>query len=152
MSLNIQGVVDTPLRLYCVTRPSDKAPRRTVCTVDPTRRVYLQKQRALATIMSGANDVHEVVEHPFIEAMNKPNPFFDGSLFIAYLAACLDCLGRFYIYPERPDPTWASKTWWPLQPQYVQPIKSGGPSILAKYTYLGQDFAPDELEGDAPPL
>ena len=147
MALNIQGVVDTPLRLYCVTRAGDGKPRRAVATVHATRRNYLAKHRSLATIMSGANDVHEVIEHDYITAMNRPNPYFDGSLMIAYWAACLDCLGRFYFYPERVDPTWASRTWWPLQPQYVQPVKSGGAKILEKYTYLGQDFAPEELEG-----
>jgi phage portal protein BeeE len=147
MTLNWQGVVDVPLRLYAVTRSGDKAPRRNYVRVPVHRRNWLQGRRSLATIMSGANDVHELVEHPYLEALNRPNPFFDGSLMIAYFAACLDAVGRFYLYPERPDPTWAAKQWWPLQPQYVMPIKSGGPKILEKYTYLGQDFAPDELEG-----
>lgn len=147
MILNIQGVVDTPLRLYCVTRPGDGKPRRNVASVPAHRRGYMARHRSLATIMSGANDVNEVIEHPFIDALNRPNPFFDGSLMIAYFAACLDCLGRFYLYPDRPGPEWAAREWWPLQPQYVMPIKSGGATILEKYTYLGQDFAPDELEG-----
>lgn len=146
IQLNGWGVAPVPLRLYCRTGPRDRAPRRDVVPVPRDRMAYLLRHRAVHRSLLGAKEVHEVADHPWLEALDAPNPHFDGSAFIFYLSACLDVFGRFYFYPERIDRTWAGSTWWPLQPQYVLPTKGDARDILRGYTYFGQDFAPDELE------
>jgi phage portal protein BeeE len=146
ISMNAWAVADVPLRLYCRTGPGDRAPRRAVAAVPRARLDYLMRHRSLHRAILGATDVHEVAEHPWLEALDTPNPFFDGPALLFYLCACLDALGRFYFYPERVDRTWAAGTWWPLQPQYVLPVKGAPGTILREYTYFGRPFAPDELE------
>jgi phage portal protein BeeE len=147
VQLNAWGTAQVPLRLYLRTVPRDPKPRRYCVDVPPRRLEYFRRLNSTRRAMLGADNVQEVVEHPWVEALEAPNDHFDGAQFVYYLAACLDVFGRFYIYPEnRLDRTWASRTWWPLQPQYVLPQKAEG-KILGKYTYFGETFAPDELEG-----
>jgi HK97 family phage portal protein len=149
IQLNVKGVARVPLRLYAKTGQGQRRPRCYTRKVPTHRRQYLQQlpSRSVQSILNGAVDVDEVAEHPFLEALDRPNPFFDGNLFLQYLACCLDCVGTFYFAPVRPnnDPSYAATEFWPLQSQYVIQQKGSGAEILKQYTYFGQTFAPDEL-------
>jgi phage portal protein BeeE len=147
IQLNASAVAGVRCRVYCTTGPRDAPARRDVGPV-PTRTLdYLRKAGHVRAAMKGATQVNEVLEHPFVEALDQPNPFFDGSMLLHYFAACLDCLGKFYFYPDRPDVSYAASQWWPLQPQYVIPQKGSGDVILQGYTYWSAPFAADEIEG-----
>jgi len=149
VQLNAQGVARVPLRLYAKTAPGRARPGRGLRAiarpVPPRRERYVRSCRGVQAIVNGGEAIDEVTEHPFLEALDRPNPYFDGQLFLTYLAACLDVVGTAYFVPVRPRPGVAGREWWPLQPQYVQPIKGTGATILQEYRYFQETFAPDEV-------
>ena len=154
VQLNVKGVARVPLRLYAVTHPGERRPGRGLMRisrpVDARRRRYLQQVapglgRWIDVLLNGDVAVEEVHEHPYLEALDRPNTFFDGNLFLMYLAACLDVVGSTYFVPVRPDPTWASNEWWPLQAQYVYPLKGTPGEVCRGYQFFGQELAFDDV-------
>ena len=154
VQLNVKGVARVPLRLYATTGAGQQRPGRGLRSISRSvprdRDQYLRQiapsiSRAVGTNVAGG-EVTEIVEHPYLEALKRPNPFFDGWSFLAYLASCLDVIGSAYFVPVRPDPTWASSEWWPLQSQYVYPIKGSGGPILSHYQFFSEQLGPDEVE------
>ena len=160
IGLNAKGVAKVPLRLYAVRGPGQRAPRRRFRRAADKlqRRIRgLDDRPTLSTGLKRAIDtndeIDEVMEHPLLEALQKPNPYFDRELFLLYTSASLDAVGSAYFFPERPagpdgmaDPTWASRRVWPLQPQYVFPVKGTVPGeLIREWRYFGDTFGPSEL-------
>lgn len=147
--LNAQGVARVPLRLYATRRLGQRPAGRGLVRIGravPRRRdLYLRGLRGVSVHIGGAEDIEEIVEHPYVEGMHCPCPFFDGPQFLVYLATCLDAIGSAYFVPVRPGPTWASSEWWPLQAQYVLPVKGAGDRILDHYAFFGQRLEPDDV-------
>lgn len=159
IGLNAKGVAKVPLRLYAVRRGGQAAPRRSYRRApDKAQRLIrgLSDRGPVDTGLARAIDTHdeidEILDHPFLEAIQKPNPYFDRETLITYLVVCLDAVGASFFYPERPpgedgygDPTFASNRIWPLQPQYIFPVKGGGPNLIDKWRYFSDSFGPNEL-------
>jgi HK97 family phage portal protein len=146
--LNATGVARVPLRLYCKTGPADRPARRDTSPVAPRQEKYLRSLPHVRASVARDDDVDEVREHPFLDALQKPCPEFDGQQFLEYLTACLDVVGSAYFQPIRPDPSYAASQWWPLQAQYVMPVKATGDPdrVLREYTFFGQTIPADQLE------
>lgn len=142
--LNAQGVSRAPLRLYATTRAGQRGPRRS------HRPVPIARERRLRDVVSRAigpnDDVQEITEHPLLDALDRPNPFFDLPTLLSYLVACLDVAGSAFVAPFRAgdDASWTATELWPLQPQYVFPIRTGN-NVLTGWRYFVDDFAPDGL-------
>jgi phage portal protein BeeE len=145
IQLNAQGVAKVPLNLYSKTGPKDKAPRRAVRSLERTEEKRLRELPHVARSLGPRDELHQVMEHPFLEALESPNPFFDGNLLLLYLTISLDVVGMAYIFPVRPDASWAARELWPLQAQYIYPVKGVAGNLLQSYRYFGDTFQPDEL-------
>lgn len=160
IGLNAKGVAKVPLRLYAVKRPGQRAPRRSFRRAADRlqRRIRgLDDRPTLSTGLSRAIDtndeIDEVLDHPLLESIAKPNPYFDRELLLLYTVISLDAVGSAYMFPERPagadgmgDPAWASKRVWPLQPQYVFPVKGTVPGeLIREWRYFGDTFGANEL-------
>ena len=145
--LNANGVARVPLRLYARTGPRDRKPRRDCRALTRKAESHLRNHPAYRAMIGASDEVSEVLDHPFVDALRRPNPFFDGHQFLMYMAMCLDVVGSAYFNPVRPgtDPAWASSEWWPLHAQYVQVKKGIGDEVLAGYTYFTRTFLPDEI-------
>lgn len=147
IQLNAQGVARVPLRLYAKTGSGDRKPRRQYRSLSRTREKYLRQLPGFRRSLGGDVEISEIVEHQYLDALESPCPYFDGSAFIHYAVTCLDAIGSFYFVPIRPDPKWAANEWWPLLSQYVMPIKSVTPGeVLGGYTFFGQNYRADEVE------
>lgn len=156
--LNMHGVSRTPLRLYSRTSPKQARPRRSFRRVTSTRvERYIRSQPYLSRMLASEDAVDEITEHPFLEAFDNPNPYFDGEILLQHVVASMDVVGTAYIFPTRPigpdgrpDVTQAraGMEFWPFQSQYVYPYKGMGidsDGLLKEYRYFGDSYAPDAL-------
>lgn len=147
IQLNAQGVARVPLRLYAKTANGQAKPRRDYQPVPRRREEYLRQIPSFRRALGSGVEISEILDHQYLNALESPCPYFDGSAFLHYAVTCLDALGLFYFVPIRQDPTWAASEWWPLLAQYVLPIKSTVPGeVLAGYTFFGSKYTAEEVE------
>lgn len=154
IGLNAKGVARVPLRLYATTGAGQRAVRSYYRPrpVPDGRQRYLRSRPELARTLGHADDVTEITHHPLLDALETPNPFFDKLTMFTYMVICLDAVGSAFLAPEGRtgpdgtlDPTWAPQQIWPIQPQYVFPVKGAGDELLRGWRYFGDEFAPHEL-------
>lgn len=144
--LNFNGLGKVPLRLYATTGPQEVRPRRAYRPVQSDRELkYLRKLPHVRRSIRPEDSIDEIVDHPILDAFNDPNPYFDSQLLIQYLSICLDVIGICYLFPERPNPKVAPSEIWPLQSQYVFPVKGYDREVIKCYQFFGETFQPDEL-------
>lgn len=150
--LNANGGARVPLRLYSRTGPKQRLPRRDFRSVPRQRERYIRSLPFLSRSIADGDRIHEITEHPFLDALRRPNPYFDGYLFLYSLFVSLDVCGAAYIVPERPlradgraDTSFAARVLWPLQAQYVFPVKGTAAEILKCYRYFGDEFTPEKV-------
>jgi HK97 family phage portal protein len=150
ISLNANAVAKVPFRLYCRTSRSQAEPR-----FWETRRLDARQKNQLRTRLGAwgitrtmaQNDdqIDELVDHPFLSLLDKPNPYFNGWSLIQHLVRSLDAVGTCYWCPERLGPEWCPTEIWPLHSQYCYPLKGYGRTIIEKYVYFADEFQFDEL-------
>jgi phage portal protein BeeE len=150
ISLNANAVAKIPFRLYCRTSKGQAEPRfwetRRVGRVEKNGlRTRLYRQRITRSMAGNDDDVDEIVDHPFLTTLDRPNPYFDGWSLMQLLVRSLDVIGTCYWYPERPSPEWAPTEIWPLHSQYCYPVKGVGKQIIQNYVYFADEFQFDEL-------
>ena len=151
VSLNAKGVARVPLRLYASTRLGQARPGRGLRAISrpvrPTRQRYLRSLSHVQQVVQGEAEIEEITEHPYLQALSRPNPYFDGALLITYLATSLDVVGSAYLFPVRPAIDFAASEFWPLHAQYVFPVKSTGAGgmILSHYAFMGSNLAPEDV-------
>lgn len=145
MTRNASAIANLPLRLYVTTRRGEERPKVERAEVSANAAVFLRSLGKPNDRRQGHAKIEEVTQHPILDALAKPNPFFDPQSFLTYLSLCLDCLGNAYVYPTRIDPTWSPVELWPLQAQWVYPIKAVGPEIIDHYQFFDQQYRPCEI-------
>lgn len=154
--LNQHGVARTPLKLYAKTGQKQARPRRSCSRVASLRTErYIRSQPYLARTLDPNDAVDEIKEHPFLDALEHPNPYFDYDLLIQHIVASMEVVGTAYFYPTRPlgpdgnpDITQARAGMeiWPFQSQYVYPYKGMGlDNLLKEYRYFGDSYSRDGL-------
>lgn len=154
--LNQHGVARTALKLYAKTGRKQARPRRSCSRVASLRTErYIRSQPYLARNLEPDDAVDEIKEHPFLEALEHPNPYFDYDLLIQHVVASMDVIGTSYFYPTRPlgpdgnpDVTQArvGMEIWPFQAQYVYPYKGVSiEGLLKEYRYFGDTYPPNAL-------
>lgn len=153
--LNMNGVSRTPLKLYARTGRRQERPRRSCRRVVSDRvQSYIRSQSYITRTLSQDDAIDEITEHPFLEAFDNPNPYFDGEILLQHMVASMDVVGTCYLFPTRPlrpDGTpnlteaRAGMEIWPFQSQYVYPYKGMGDQLLKEYRYFGDTYHPDAL-------
>ncbi len=103
VKLNANGVARVPLRLYARTGPRDRKPRRDCRPLKRRHEAYLREHRAYRSMIGSGDEVSEILDHPFVEALRRPNPHFDGHQFLMFLAMSLDVVGRRLFQPRPPE-------------------------------------------------
>lgn len=150
ISLNANAVAKVPFRLYCRTAKGQAEPRfwntrRLERNERGRLRERLYRQHVTRSMAANDDQVDEIVDHPFLSVLDKPNPYFDGWSLIQLLVRSLDVIGTCYWFPERISPEWAPTEIWPLHSQYCYPVKGTGKAIIQNYVYFADTFQFDEL-------
>jgi hypothetical protein len=164
---NALGVSALPLRLYSASGRGKPKPRsysepRTV------RRVEVQRLMGLPYVAKtfsskDVEDVHEITSHPFLETLDHPavdpdpesgQDYFDRPTLIATLCRYLDIVGLAYLKPESESGVGfadlvAAKIppplLWPLQAQYVWPVRQPDSALIWRYKYFLEDYLPRDI-------
>jgi phage portal protein BeeE len=147
IQLNAKAVCKVPLRLYARTGAGQRKPRRSWRSVPDVRQRAIRERAHFARSISSNDDIDEVTDHPLLDAIETPNPYFDRPTLVGFMVASLDAVGTAFLAPTRPndDPGWAAVEIWPLQAQYVFPVKGTADQLLRHWRYFGDTFEPDQL-------
>jgi phage portal protein BeeE len=154
VQLNARGVARVPLRLYAKTARTQAPPRRSHRAPSIRTERYIRSLPGLSRSLADDATISEVMEHPFLDALDAPNDYFDGNLFLNFVCASLDVVGAAYMVPERPmradgsvDASVAmpGMKLWGLQSQYVFPVKGMGDRVLDCYRYFGDTYTPEQV-------
>jgi HK97 family phage portal protein len=149
ISLNANAVAKVPLRLYCRTAKGQATvrfwPTRQLESLERSSLMARLHRNRITRSLVGDEGVEEILQHPLLDVLDSPNPYFDGNALIQFLARSLDTIGSVYWYPERPGPEWAPTEIWPLHSQYCFPTKGFDRQIIQNYTYFADQFSADEL-------
>jgi hypothetical protein len=141
---NAKATVRTPLRMYAKTSKGQARPRCAHVGITRSARHRLEQMGHVARSMSSGDEVHEVLEHPVLSALDNPNSEFDRIGLLKYISLSLDIVGSGYIAPV--DGGFGPPVeLWPLEPHWVFPVRSSTSAIVQKYTYFSKDYLPDQL-------
>lgn len=94
----------------------------------------------------------EVTEHPLLDLLKRPNPWFSGATFSQFRTSYYLISGNSFVHAVGPKPKAPPKELWLLRPDMVQ-VKPGAMGTPTGYTYrvLGREyfFPCDVLGGSA---
>jgi hypothetical protein len=144
VNLNASRVASIPLRLYAASGPGTgmAAPRRACgpVRVQRTEQLRLRGLEYLHRSQAAADEIHEVTNHPFIDLLDQPDPdgYFDRTQLIDLICRYIDVVGTSYHKPV--DYGAFPEELWPLQSQYVTPVRLGNTAFLDKYTYFAENY------------
>jgi Phage portal protein len=162
---NALGTAILPMRLYCASGLGAAKPRppsgpRSVQRSEIERLLKLPYIRRTFN-SKDVEDVHEITNHLIIDAWERPavDPdtgmsYFDRPSMVATLSRYIDTTGLAYLKPESEDGVGlidlvASKVvpplLWPLQAQYVRPIRTGNSALIQKFGYFSDFYLPGDL-------
>lgn len=163
---NAQGVSQQPLRLYAASGPGRSKPRSISGPRTVSRSTFEHLGRLayiVRTFGSDVRDVHEITgpEVPILKTLGNPaeDPetglrYFDRCTLIATLIRYLDVVGVAYLKPESPEGMPYSELiqaqippplLWPLQAQYVWPIRRPDSALIKAFKYFTEDYSPRDL-------
>ena len=162
---NALGVAALDLHLYAASGRGREKPR-SLSGPMPVGRDRLKQLVRLPYVrrsftVRDVEDVHEITHHPFLDALENPaeDPetelrYFDLTTLVATLVRYLDIVGISYLKPENAagagfqDLVRAQSVpshWWPLQSQYVWPIRSPNSALIKRFKYFLEDYEPGDL-------
>lgn len=106
-------------------------------------------------------NVHEITQSKFLDAVDKPavDPktemsYFDRQTFVATAVRYLDIVGLAYWKPETPEGVGLQQLvasqvppplLWPLQSQYVWPIRETNSALISQFRYFTDYYDPSDL-------
>ena len=138
-STNATAVAEVPLRLYIQTAAGESTKHRQrykTVKASPSQRVRAREMKMARTGV----EVDEVLDHPLLDLLEKPNRAFDGSTLHEITDLYLETAGNAYWWVERPMPEDVS-SWviWLLQSPEVRPIRDKTTNLVVAYKYGGED-------------
>jgi HK97 family phage portal protein len=120
-------------RLYVKTAKGDKRPQRKTRGLARSVEEWIRGEdrfggystiKAGSSVVgrvSGDEDLEEVLEHPLLDLLAKPNPFFDGQSLNKTNILYLDTVGAGYWFMGDRNKLGTPKELWPLPSQQVWP-------------------------------
>ena len=163
---NALGVGALNLRLYAVSGRGIEKPR----SLSRAMGLSSAEMRRLMTLpyirrgftLRDVEDVHEITNHKLLDAVDRPavDPetglsYFDRTSLIATLVRYLDIVGIAYLKPENASGAGLEELvaaavppshLWPLQSQYVRPIRTNTQSaLIQKFGYFDEEYDPADL-------
>jgi Phage portal protein len=162
---NALGVSCLNLHLMAASGPGMEKPRS---MSEPMPIAYREKKRIMslpyvrrAFNVGGVEDVQEITQSVFLDALERPaiDPmtglsYFDRQTLIATLCRYIDTVGLAYLKPEDEfgDSLQSLASagippshWWPLQSQYVWPIRETNCALIKEFRYFTDYYPPGDL-------
>jgi phage portal protein BeeE len=148
-NLNADRTTAVPQRLYAMSGSGMPKPR-SACQPRSLTRAEEKRLKWLPGLMrsvAGAEDIHEITHHPFLELLDDPVPEdesdFDRDQLINLLCRYIDVVGTAYAKPvaygEFPS------EFWPLQSQYILPLRRLNTAIITDYNYFAETYKAADL-------
>jgi hypothetical protein len=149
------NTVRVPIRLYSASG-GGKQKARSFCGPRPISRRMYRRFRELPWVarsmgVSTLEDVEEITSHPILEALDNPTgtdeddqDYFDRETFLGTIIRYVDIVGVGYVMPEgsRGLPP---ELLWPLQSQYVWPVRLNNSARIKEYKYFIDTYAKADL-------
>jgi HK97 family phage portal protein len=132
-SKNSNAVAAAPLRLYVGKQNKSTKVIVKTAKIDRKKEVLLRKQGNLISYTRKAEEIEEVLEHPFLEMIKKVNPLLNRFDLWDGTELFLELTGNafWYIYKDKMG---VPQELWPLPPQYMKVVGSRE-KIVAGYVY-----------------
>lgn len=148
VDLIAKRVCKVRLGLYAASGKRFPKPR-SLCGPQPVSRShahYLRGKSWLSRSIAGADQIDEISEHPFLDLLDRPEPFgyFNRHSLIGLICRYLDVTGTAYLKPFGLDGGFPEEL-WPLQSQYVLAFNLGSTALIEKYQYFTESYKFDEL-------
>lgn len=138
-SLNASNVAAVPLRLY--SRGAPKRKRSKTADVPKDRRKWLRSKHVGAKASGYAayadDEVQEVIDHPAMRLIRRPNPWMSGSFFVEWIDSSMEITGNAFVYATSERSGGLPTMLLPLMPHYTKVIPSET-GMVAGY-YYGRD-------------
>ncbi len=134
-SKNAISAAQIPLRLYAA-KPTKKTK-----ALFPTRKVesrhlaYLAKSPSTQNYVRKAEEVEEVIEHPFLELLKSVNDFTNQFDLLEIMFLFQELCGNAYWHISRDTALGVPTEIWPLYSQYVRIIPDKQ-KFIAKYEFV----------------
>jgi hypothetical protein len=157
--LNGLGVAGNKLGLYAQSRGTmDEGRAKRAREWGAVRKISRKQARRLKALpyiaqqVAGADEIEEVVQHPFLTTFRNPVPedrSITGTDLIYLTSVYLDTLGWELWYIDLSGPGGTPRAFWPLMPQHVNECADDPTDPLVDYyEYGGADgerFDPNEV-------
>lgn len=121
--INAISCAQIPLRLYVRKRSKNKVKSFCTVSVPHLRKAYLLASPSTTKFMRMAEDVEEVLEHPFIDLMNSVNEQTNEFDLKEATFLYQDLTGNAYWVIQQESAPYPMRI-WPLMPQYVKIVPS----------------------------
>jgi Phage portal protein len=162
---NALGTAILPLRLYCASALGQQKPR-SASMPRSLERIEIQRLLKLNYVRRTFNsadveDVHEITNYPLLDTIDRcavdPKTglsYFDKPSLVATLCRYLDIVGLAYLKPESENgaglkdllaASMPPPLMWPLQSQYVRPIRQPDSALIEKFGYFADVYDPGDL-------
>jgi hypothetical protein len=157
--LNGLGVAGTKLGLYAQSRGTmDEGRAKRAREWGAVRKISRKQARRLKALpyiaqqVAGADEIEEVVQHPFLTLLRNPVPedrSITGTDLIYLTSVYLDTLGWELWYIDLSGPGGTPRAFWPLMPQHVNECAEDPTDPLVDYYEYGgadgEQFDPNEV-------
>jgi len=131
---NAQAVASVPLRLYAsTTNGNDSKKLVRTKTLNVNQKRWVMGNPGLQKKLTLADNVEEVVSHPFIDLMQNVNPYENRFDLFELTELFQELTGNAYWYIIRNQLNTPSQL-WVLPPQYMQ-VVTGKDRLVAGYVY-----------------
>jgi hypothetical protein len=161
---NALGMAQLPFRLYCTSAGGRDKPRSLSGPI-PVRGWDFERLRTLPYVVrtfgSGVDDVREITNHLILKSLDNPaqDPrtglkYFDRPTLVATMVRYLDTVGISYLKPESKEGVGyrdlarlkiIPPLLWPLQSQYVWPVREPDSALIASFKYFTHDYEPGDV-------
>ena len=103
-------------------------------TPSATKHFLESKMPVSMRTKSAGQELEVIIDHPFIDLLNKPNDVQDRWQFVYSFAASLDLTGWAFLVIDGENPKTKRMDVWSLPTSWVQPLHKDGPFSAFKIT------------------
>ncbi len=143
---NASAVAESVLRLYLKKTPANKGRKSILITKSVSRKTFdrFQTIPSIKKILSNADEVEEVLEHPFLDLMSNVNPFRNRFETWEETQLFLELVGNSYWYIVK-NKLGVPAQIWILPAQYVRIVPSEKTFIAGYVFYKGLERIPFDI-------